>query len=74
MSSINKFRLRNGLTIVLQEMRSTPVTSFWVWYRVGSRSEHTGITGISHWVEHMQFKGSKLYPDDTADNLSLIHI
>tara|TARA_Y100001934_G_scaffold45691_1_gene55319 strand:+ start:289 stop:1572 length:1284 start_codon:yes stop_codon:yes gene_type:complete len=69
MSSINKFRLRNGLTIVLQEMRSTPVTSFWVWYRVGSRSEHTGITGISHWVEHMQFKGSKLYPDDTADNI-----
>jgi zinc protease len=34
------------------------VVSFWVWYRVGARNEHVGITGISHWVEHMMFKGT----------------
>lgn len=50
--------LGNGLTIITKEMHEVPLTSFWVWYRVGSRNEITGKTGISHWVEHMQFKGT----------------
>ena len=37
--------LPNGLTVLVKEVRSAPVVSFSVWYRVGSRNEHTGITG-----------------------------
>ena len=50
--------LPNGLTILLRESHDAPLTSFWVVYRVGSRNELPGATGISHWVEHMQFKGT----------------
>jgi zinc protease len=50
--------LANGLSVVLQEVHTSPVASFWMWYRVGSRNEVPGITGISHWVEHMLFKGT----------------
>jgi len=50
--------LSNGLTVFLREKRDAPVASFWAWYRVGSRNELPGRTGISHWVEHMQFKGT----------------
>lgn len=50
--------LDNGLTVFLREKHDAPVASFWVWYRVGSRNERPGLTGISHWVEHMQFKGT----------------
>ena len=66
--SASKFRLDNGLTLILHEVHTAPVATFWVWYRVGSRHEHTGITGSSHWVEHMQFKGTKQYPADSADS------
>lgn len=62
-----KRQLSNGLTVLIKESRAAPVASFWVWYRVGSRHEHTGITGISHWVEHMLFKGTPQFPKGTAD-------
>ena len=64
---ILKTTLDNGLTVVLREMHHAPVTSFWVWYRVGSRNEIPGITGISHWVEHMMFKGSPQFPPGSLD-------
>jgi zinc protease len=66
---ITKAALPNGLTLVLKEMHIAPVTSFWVWYRVGSRNEHLGITGISHWVEHMLFKGTPTYSETELDRL-----
>jgi len=50
--------LDNGLQVFLREKRDAPIASFWLWYRVGSRNEIPGLTGISHWVEHMQFKGT----------------
>jgi len=50
--------LSNGLTVITKEMRQLPIASFWVWYRVGSRNEAAGTTGISHWVEHMMFQGT----------------
>lgn len=50
--------LPNGLQVLLRESHDAPIASFWVWYRVGSRNEVPGKTGISHWVEHMQFKGT----------------
>jgi zinc protease len=51
----------NGLTLLTKEVHSAPVVSFWVWYRVGARNEHEGITGVSHWVEHMMFKGTPTF-------------
>ncbi|HZY43006.1 MAG TPA: pitrilysin family protein, partial [Anaerolineae bacterium] len=59
--------LPNGLTVIIKENHNAPVATFWSWYRVGSRHEHTGITGISHWVEHMLFKGTEKFPGRTAD-------
>lgn len=64
-----KATLDNGLTVLLRESHSAPVTSFWVWYRVGSRNEYQGITGISHWVEHMLFKGTPAFPKGEVDRL-----
>jgi zinc protease len=40
-----------------------------MWYRVGSRNEIPGVTGVSHWVEHMQFKGTPRYPANVLDKL-----
>ena len=64
---VTKTRLRNGLTVVLKTVHTVPIVSFWVWYRVGSRHEHTGRTGSSHWVEHMQFKGTEAFPADSVE-------
>ena len=50
--------LANGLKVILREAHEAPIASFWIWYRVGSRNELPGLTGVSHWVEHMQFKGT----------------
>lgn len=68
-NSVQKTILNNGLTVVLKEMHHAPVASFMVWYRVGSRNEKPGITGISHWVEHMMFKGTPTFPNGTLDSL-----
>ena len=57
-SPILERTLANGLTVLLRETHDAPLASFWVWYRVGSRDERPGRTGVSHWVEHMQFKGT----------------
>ncbi len=68
-TGVTKTTLANGLTVLLKESHRAPVGSFWVWYRVGSRNEHTGITGISHWVEHMMFRGTERFPRGMADRL-----
>ena len=67
MSSVRKHILDNGLTVILKEVHSSPVISWWVLYRVGSRNERTGHTGISHWVEHMLFKGTEKFPAGVLD-------
>lgn len=68
-SQVTKTTLDNGLTVVLKEMHHAPVTTFMVWYRVGSRNERPGITGISHWVEHMMFKGTPRFPGEQLDRM-----
>ena len=65
--AVLRTRLRNGLEVRLKEIHTAPLISSWVWYRVGARNEVPGITGISHWVEHMQFKGTPLFPTGTLD-------
>lgn len=66
---VERIILDNGLTVLLKETHRAPVATLWVWYRVGSRNEHTGITGISHWVEHMMFRGTERFPRGALDRL-----
>src|SRR5258707_747635 len=53
--------LDNGLRVLLLEDHRSPIVSFQVWYRVGSRNEQRGATGIAHFLEHMMFKGTPKY-------------
>jgi zinc protease len=64
---ISTSTLQNGLKIFLKEIHTAPIISHWVWYRVGSRYESPGKTGLSHWVEHMQFKGTPTFPAGVLD-------
>ena len=64
-STTREVRLDNGLKVILKVVHAAPVTSTWIWYRVGSRNEVEGHTGMSHWVEHMMFKGSSQFPKGT---------
>ncbi len=66
-TNVEIHKLDNGLTILTKEMHHVPLVSQWVWYRVGSRNEPHGKSGISHWVEHMQFKGTPAYPINVLD-------
>jgi zinc protease len=57
--------LPNGLKVILLENHKAPLVTFQVWYRVGSRNEAWGKTGLSHMLEHMMFKGTeKIGPEE----------
>lgn len=58
---VTETQLDNGLTVLMKEVHAAPVFTAQVWFKVGSRNEHTGITGISHMLEHMLFNSSKNY-------------
>ncbi len=58
MPDVLEAQLQNGLRVLIRESHAAPVVSCWAGYRVGARNERPGITGASHWVEHMSFKGS----------------
>ncbi|WP_129671362.1 pitrilysin family protein [Candidatus Chloroploca sp. Khr17] len=66
---IHAHTLANGMLVLIREVHSAPVATSWIWYRVGSRNEPTGQTGISHWVEHMLFKGTPAVPRGEIDRL-----
>jgi zinc protease len=70
---IREHQLENGLTVLTREVRAAPIASFFVWYRVGSRNEIPGITGVSHWAEHMVFKGTQRFPKGVADKQVALH-
>jgi len=61
--------LPNGLKVILVEDHSAPVVSRWTFYRVGSRNERPGITGISHFIEHMMFNGADKYGPKEFDRV-----
>jgi zinc protease len=60
--SVHEYRLANGLKILVKEDHRAPVVVSQVWYKVGSSYEHNGITGVSHTLEHMMFKGTEKIP------------
>jgi predicted Zn-dependent peptidase len=59
-----KFKLDNGLTVVVHEDRKAPVVAVSVWYKVGSKDEPEGKSGFAHLFEHLMFNGSEHYNDD----------
>jgi zinc protease len=61
-ANVKKTVLANGMTILTKEVRSAPVVTVQVWYKIGSRDEAPGVNGIAHQLEHMLFKGTKDRP------------
>ena len=61
--------LDNGLQVLVQEVHTAPLASVWCWYKVGSKDEGPGLTGVSHWVEHMNFKGTRNIPRDQVKGI-----
>lgn len=57
-------KMENGLTVLLKEDRSQPVVSVQVWVKVGSINENNEQKGLSHFLEHLLFKGTEKYPGD----------
>jgi zinc protease len=66
---VEKYKLENGLTVILQQDRTIPMISYHTWYRVGSRNEAPGVTGAAHMLEHMMFKGAKKYSGKAFDKI-----
>jgi zinc protease len=62
--SFEKYRLPNGLDVILHVDRAVPIVHLEVWYKVGSKDEAPGKSGFAHLFEHMMFKGSKHIPQD----------
>lgn len=63
--NVDKYQLKNGLTVLLLEDHSVPFISYQQWFRVGSRHEQPGLTGLAHFFEHLMFKGTAKYPGDS---------
>ena len=61
-AALRRTILDNGLKVIVQEEHTAPLASVWCWYKVGSKDERPGLTGVSHWVEHMNFKGTTNIP------------
>jgi zinc protease len=61
--NVQEFQLKNGLKIIVKEDHRTNVVVSQIWYKVGGSYEPDGITGISHALEHMMFRGTTHYPD-----------
>ena len=61
-ATVHEKTLENGLKVIVKEDHRAPVATAQVWYKVGSASEYGGITGVSHVLEHMMFKGTPKYP------------
>jgi zinc protease len=68
-AAVHEEVLDNGLRVLIQEVHTAPLASVWCWYRVGSRDEAPGLTGVSHWVEHMNFKGTTNIPRDKVKGI-----
>jgi zinc protease len=69
MVDVQSHTLSNGMLVLTRESHSAPVAACFVWYRVGARNETLGTTGLSHWVEHMLFKGTPDIPKGEMDRL-----
>ncbi len=68
-AEVHEFKLDNGLKLIVKEDHRAPVVVSQVWYKVGSSYEHSGITGLSHVLEHMMFKGTRKHGPNEASRI-----
>ncbi len=66
---VQEFKLKNGMKVLLLKDSSIPNANMYTFWKVGSRNELPGITGLSHFFEHMMFNGSKNYPPGSFDTV-----
>lgn len=59
---VHEYKLDNGLKVLVKQDKRAPIAVVQLWYKVGSSYEHNGLTGLSHVVEHMMFKGTQKHP------------
>lgn len=66
---VKSFTLKNGMKFLVLEDKSIPNANMYLFFKVGSRNEYIGITGISHFFEHMMFNGAKKYGPKEFDRV-----
>jgi zinc protease len=66
---VKTHKLKNGMKILVQEDHSIPNVALYIFYRIGSRNERPGTTGLSHFFEHMMFNGAKKYGPKQFDEV-----
>jgi len=66
---VKTFTLKNGMKFLVVEDNSIPNANMYLFYKVGSRNEYQGITGLSHFFEHMMFNGAKKYGPKQFDRV-----
>src|SRR5204863_4497841 len=66
---VKTHKLKNGMQILVQEDHSIPNVALYIFYKIGSRNERPGITGLSHFFEHMMFNGAKKYGPKQFDEV-----
>lgn len=66
---VQTFTLNNGMKFLVMEDNSIPNANMYLFFKVGSRNEYTGITGLSHFFEHMMFNGAKKYGPKMLDKV-----
>jgi zinc protease len=69
-ATVTERRLKNGLRVVVAERHADPVVAVLLYYKVGSRNETEREAGVSHFLEHMMFKGSNAYGKGEVDRLT----
>ncbi len=69
---IQEHKLRNGMRVLLAERHTDPIVAAMVFYRVGARNEREDEAGVSHFLEHMMFKGSANYGKGEVDHVTTL--
>jgi zinc protease len=66
---VHEYKLDNGLKILVKQDKRAPIAVVQLWYKVGSSYEENGLTGLSHVVEHMMFKGTQKHPKGELERI-----
>jgi zinc protease len=66
---VEKYKLDNGLKVIIMEDHSAPVFAYHTWFHVGSRNEKKGTTGIAHLFEHLMFKETENTKEGEFDRI-----
>src|SRR5258708_37176807 len=59
--TVETHTMKNGMKVLIHEEHSIPNVALYIFYKIGSRNERPGTTGLSHFFEHMMFNGAKKY-------------